>query len=66
MEQKASPLMYLRAAIYYVGFYAVTIVYSSLCLLASPLLSYRGRFKMVTGINFFYIFWLRVCCGVKV
>lgn len=66
MSEKPSPLLYVRATIYYIGFYLVTIIYSSLCLLASPALSYRGRFKMVTGINFFYMFWLRVCCGVKV
>ncbi|MGB0468102.1 MAG: lysophospholipid acyltransferase family protein [Pontibacterium sp.] len=66
MSQVKSPLLYLRATLYYIGFYLVTVVYSSLCLLIAPLLSFRGRFKLVSGINFFYIFWLRVCCGVKV
>lgn len=66
MTQKKTPLLYLRAALYYAGFYSVTIVYSSLCLLIAPALSFRSRFKLVTGINFFYIFWLRVCCGVRV
>lgn len=66
MSQQASPLLYVRATLYYIGFYLVTIVYSSMCLLIAPFLPFRARFKLITGINFFYIFWLRVCCGVKV
>mgnify|MGYP000138517159 CR=1 FL=1 len=66
MAQKDSPLLYVRAVIYYIGFYLVTIVYSSMCLLIAPMMPFRARFKLITGINFFYMFWLRVCCGLKV
>ena len=65
-EFKTSPLDTVRAAFYYLGFYLLTIVYASFCLLLSPLFDFRGRFKLVTGINFFYMFWLRVCCGLGV
>lgn len=63
---KASVFHKIRAAIYYVGFYILTVFYASFCLLLSPFLKFRGRFKLVTVINFFYIFWLRVCCGLGV
>lgn len=63
---KATPLHYLRAALYYAGFYPVTIVYAALCLLIGPLLPFRARFKLFTAINYFYIGWLRLCCGVRV
>lgn len=66
MTQKKTPLLYLRAALYYAGFYSVTIVYASLCLLIAPALPFRARFKLITGVNFFYMFWLRLCCGVRV
>lgn len=66
MAQKASPLLYVRATAYYFGFYLVTILYSSLCLLIAPLFGFRTRFRIISSINYFYIFWLRLCCGVKV
>lgn len=66
MAKKASLLSYFRAGLYYLGFYPLTIVYASLCLIASPMLNFRQRFAMVTQINYFYIFWLKVCCGVGV
>lgn len=59
-------LGFIRALIYYAGFYPVTIVYASLCLILGPLLPFKPRFYLVTGINRFYILWLRICCGVKV
>ncbi|WP_420599873.1 lysophospholipid acyltransferase family protein [Neptuniibacter sp.] len=65
-EFQASVFHKIRAAIYYVGFYTLTVIYASFCLLLSPFFGFRGRFKLVTVINFFYMFWLRVCCGVGV
>lgn len=62
---KPSPMLYVRAALFYLGFYPVTIVFSSLCLLVGWLLPFSARFKLVTLINFFYMFWLRVCCGLR-
>ena len=60
-----------RACVFYVGFYAATIVVSCVCmllapLLLSPLVSYNTRFKVITSANYFYNAWLRLCCGVKV
>ncbi|WP_027857419.1 lysophospholipid acyltransferase family protein [Marinobacterium jannaschii] len=66
MEAKPNLLHYLRSGVYYLGFYLVTIIFSSLCLLVAPLLSFRARFRLISMINYFYIFWLRVCCGLKV
>lgn len=66
MQHQTSLLGIFRAAIYYLGFYSVTIVHSLTCLLVAPFLDFSAKFRFVTGINFFYIFWLRVCCGVKV
>lgn len=63
---KATPLLFLRSLLYYAGFYPVTAVFSTLCLIIAPLLPFRARFRLITLINFFYIAWLRICCGVKV
>lgn len=65
MNQKPSALLYIRATLFYAGFYPVTVVYASLCILVGWALPFKARFKLVTGINFFYMFWLRVCCGLK-
>ncbi|WP_420554597.1 lysophospholipid acyltransferase family protein [Neptuniibacter marinus] len=65
-EQKTSVLQYIRASIYYLGFYPLTIIHSSLSLIVSPVLNFQQRFKFITLINYFYIFWLRICCGVDV
>jgi len=63
---KFSPLHYLRATLFYAGFYPVTIVWATLSLICSPFMGFRSRFKMVTVVNYFYMFWMRVCCGLKV
>lgn len=55
----------LRAILYYAGFYSVTIIYSVLCLLVALPLSYRNRYKVITQVNFFYMIWMRLCCGLK-
>jgi 1-acyl-sn-glycerol-3-phosphate acyltransferase len=57
---------FIRALCYYAGFYPVTIVWASLCIIVARALPFKQRFYFVTAINNFYIFWLRVCCGVKV
>ncbi|MDO6513903.1 1-acyl-sn-glycerol-3-phosphate acyltransferase [Neptuniibacter sp. 2_MG-2023] len=65
-EKKPSVLQYIRAFFYYLGFYPLTIIHSSLSLIVSPVLNFQQRFKFITLINYFYIFWLRICCGVDV
>ncbi len=57
---------FIRALCYYAGFYPVTIVWASLCLVVARALPFKPRFYFVTAINNFYIVWLRICCGVKV
>lgn len=44
----------------------MTVVYSIISLLLFAWLPFRLRFKLVTQANHFYIFWLRICCGLKV
>lgn len=56
----------IRATCFYIGFYLVTIVHALLSLLVAKPLPFVQRFKFVTLANYFYIFWLRLCCGVKV
>jgi len=58
--------LYLRAALYAIGFYLVTIIYAFPCLLIGPLLPFRARFRFLTAINYFYIAWLRICCNLGV
>lgn len=56
----------VRSSLYYLGFYPVTIVYALFCLIVGPLLPFRPRFRLLTLINYFYIAWLRICCGLRV
>lgn len=58
-------MLKLRAILFAAGFYPITMLYAIPCLLIGPLLPFRTRFRFLTGINYFYIFWLRVTCGVK-
>ncbi len=65
MKQRPTPLLWIRALFYYAGFYVSTLIYACLCLLVAPVLPFRPRFVLITGINYFYLFWLKVCCGVS-
>lgn len=66
MNPKPTFLILLRSALYYAGMYPVTILYAIFCLIVGPLLPFRPRFAVLSSINYFYIAWLRICCGVKV
>ena len=59
-------LLYLRGLLYAIGFYPLTMLYAIPCLLIGPLLPFRVRFSFLTLINYFYIAWLRICCGLGV
>jgi len=63
---RPTPLILLRSALYYAGMYPVTLLYAIFCLIVGPLLPFRPRFAVLSSINYFYIAWLRICCGVKV
>jgi len=62
----AKILLKVRAVMFALGFYPVTILFAPICLLLGPALSFKQRFVFFTIINYFYIFWLRVTCGLKV
>jgi 1-acyl-sn-glycerol-3-phosphate acyltransferase len=57
-------LLYLRSALFRSVIVVATIIYSTLCLLVGPLLPFRQRYCLVTGINRFYLWWARLACGV--
>ncbi len=65
MNHKPSALLYIRATLFYAGFYPVTFIYAAFCILVGWALPFKARFKLFTVANFFYMFWLRVCCGLK-
>ncbi len=58
-------MLKLRALLFAAGFYPLTMIYAIPCLIVGPFLPFRARFVFLTAINYFYIFWLRVTCGVK-
>ncbi len=64
--ESASVLSYIRAGLFYAVFYPVMFIYSLLCVCVGWALPFRARFRLITVINFFCMFWLRVTCGVKV
>ncbi|GGK83635.1 lysophospholipid acyltransferase family protein [Amphritea balenae] len=65
MTNKPSALLYLRATLFYIGFYPVTLVFAAFCVMVGWALPFRPRFKLFTLMNYFSMFWLRLCCGVK-
>lgn len=64
MPGRSNTVAWLRSLIYYIGFYPVTILYSLPCLLIGPMLPFRIRFRMFTGVNYFYMAWLKLACGL--
>jgi 1-acyl-sn-glycerol-3-phosphate acyltransferase len=66
VSRRRTPLLYLRGLLYAAGFYPLTMLYALPCLLLGPLLPFRVRFTFFTLINYFYIDWLRLCCGLGV
>ena len=65
MTEQPSLLLKIRAILFYIGFYPVTFIYASFCILVGWALPFQGRFKLFTVMNYFTMFWLRVTCGVK-
>ena len=62
---KVTFLHYIRAILFYAGFYPVAIIHATLSLIVSPVLNFRQRFAFVTLLNTFCMFWLRITCGLK-
>jgi len=65
MTKQPSLLLYLRATLFYLGFYPVTLVFAAFCVLVGWALPFRPRFKLFTLMNYFTMLWLRISCGVK-
>lgn len=66
MAKRSTLLPAIRSGLYYLLMYPVTIIYAIFCLIVGPLLPFRARFSVLSSINYFYIAWLRISCGVKV
>ncbi|NRA19668.1 MAG: 1-acyl-sn-glycerol-3-phosphate acyltransferase [Oceanospirillaceae bacterium] len=59
-------LNFVRASFYYSAFFVATIIHSILCVLIARWLPFEPRFRFVTSLNYFYVFWIRFCCGINV
>ncbi len=57
---------FIRAIFYYSAFYIATIVHGLVCVIVARGLPFEKRFRFVTSLNFFYVFLIRWCCGIKV
>jgi len=55
----------IRSALFYAGYFSVTIVLSILFILVFPLVRERTRYLMATWWCSFILIWLRICCGVR-
>lgn len=58
-------MIYIRSAIYQVGF-ALAILFGGLIsILLAPLVPYPRRYGLVTAANYFVLWWAKVTCGVR-
>ncbi len=55
----------IRAIVFYIGYVISGILYGALAL-PLMLLPYSIRSKIIVGWNQFCLWWLKVCCGVKI
>ncbi|MEH6469652.1 MAG: lysophospholipid acyltransferase family protein [Halopseudomonas sp.] len=58
-------MAYVRAFLFYLFFISSMVLHSTLSLIFASWLPYRPRFKFVSSMNRFVVFWLRVTCGVR-
>lgn len=58
-------MIYLRSALYQLGFVIGMVFFGLFTLLIARWLPYPLRFHVVTSINFFFLWWLRVTCGLS-
>ena len=59
-------ILFIRSCFFYLGFYSSLLVCASFCLSIGPFLSLSGRYRYFLYWNGFVLFWLKLCCGVKV
>ncbi|MEH6444829.1 MAG: lysophospholipid acyltransferase family protein [Oceanospirillaceae bacterium] len=62
----STAINFLRAIIYYSAFYLATIIHGLTCVMVARGMPFNQRFRFVTSLNFFYVFLIRWCCGIKV
>ena len=55
----------VRSALFYAGYFSVTVVLATLFILIFPLVKERTRYVMATWWCNFILGWLRLCCGVR-
>lgn len=58
-------MLKIRGALFLLGFYVSTIVFSTPCILFGWILPYRKRYALFSAVTYFYIFWLRITCNLK-
>lgn len=58
--------LYLRTSLFNAGYYGSGILFGGLSTLIWPLLPYRWRYPLINRWNRFLMFWLRVCCNIRV
>ncbi|WP_210395832.1 lysophospholipid acyltransferase family protein [Motiliproteus sediminis] len=58
-------MLQLRSALFYLFFVTGVVVISLLSVVLASWWPFRPRFRFVTAANHWAIFWLRVCCGVR-
>ncbi len=57
-------VLYIRRGLFSCVFVPVTIVHALFSILVGRFLPFRARFRLVCGINYFFLWWARVACGV--
>lgn len=58
-------MSYIRAFLFYLLMMSATVVHSLFCLVFVSWMPFGIRFRVVSSINYFYIAWLRLTCGVR-
>lgn len=59
-------LLYLRTSLFNIGYYGSGVVFGALSTLIWPLLPYHRRYRMINYWNRFVMFWLWLCCNIRI
>lgn len=59
-------MLYLRSFLFIVGHLITGIIAGTIAVIIWPIFPYRWRWRVVTSWNRFVMFWLRVCCGIRI
>ncbi|MGD8176265.1 lysophospholipid acyltransferase family protein [Marinimicrobium sp. ARAG 43.8] len=58
--------LYIRAALFNIGYFGSGVIFGTLSSLIWPLLPYPQRYRLINQWNRFVMLWLRLCCGVRI